>query len=179
MSTKFRSVVLTAVLGSAALLGGPADGRAQATTTPPEVLAALLVEVRGLRAAMEHMASAGPRVQLALGRLQLQEQRINTLVRRLEEIRASLTQDRKELDAVTEQMARLERASREVAEPEMRRDLEDQLKGLKTAAARANLEVLRLQNDEAALVQDMSTEQGHWTELNQRLETLERSLGGR
>jgi predicted nucleic acid-binding Zn-ribbon protein len=178
MSTKLRSLVLTAVLGSATLLGGPV-GRAQATATPPEVLAALLVEVRGLRAAMEQMASAGPRVQLALGRLQLQEQRVNTLVRRLEEIRASLTQARKEHDAVMEQMTRYERASRETAEPEVRRDLEDQVKGFKAAAARANLEVQRLQNDEASLVQDISAEQGRWTELNQRLETLERSLGGR
>ena len=55
-----------------------------------DTLAALLVEVRGLRAAMEQMASAGPRVQLAMGRLQLQEQRVNTLVRQLEAIRNDL-----------------------------------------------------------------------------------------
>jgi predicted negative regulator of RcsB-dependent stress response len=41
------------------------------------------------RAAMERMAAAGPRVQLALGRVQLQEQRINTLIRRLDEIRTT------------------------------------------------------------------------------------------
>ena len=131
MSTKFRSLVLTAVLGSAALLGGPVDGRAQATATPPEVLAALLVEVRGLRAAMEQMASAGPRVQLALGRLQLQEQRINTLVRRLEEIRATVAHARKEHDALVEQMVHSERVSREAAEPEVRRDAEEQAKATK------------------------------------------------
>ena len=38
-----------------------------------DVLAQLLVEIRGLRATMEQMGSAGPRVQLALGRIQLQE----------------------------------------------------------------------------------------------------------
>ena len=42
----------------------------------------LLTEVRGLRQAMEQMAASGPRVQLALGRLQLQEQRVNTMIRR-------------------------------------------------------------------------------------------------
>jgi chromosome segregation ATPase len=177
MSTTFRSLVLTAVLASAALLGGPADGHAQATATPPEVLAALLVEVRGLRAAMEQMASAGPRVQLALGRLQLQEQRVNTLVRRLEEVRASLAQARRELDPLAERTARFERLSREAAEPEIRRESEEQLKGLKTEVTRANLEVQRLQNEEAALSQDISAEQGRWTEINQRLEELERSLG--
>src|SRR5436190_11961823 len=57
-----------------------------------DVLPALLTEVRGLRAAMEQMAAAGPRVQLALGRVQLQEQRINTLIRRLDEAHASVAQ---------------------------------------------------------------------------------------
>jgi hypothetical protein len=76
-------------------------------------------------------------------------------------------------------MAVFERMSREAPEPEVRRDAESQLKGYKTLAARANLEVQRLQNDEAAIVQDISAEQGRWTELNQRLEALERSLGGR
>src|SRR3954464_2680114 len=62
----------------------------QTTTQQEDVLPALLVEVRGLRAAMEQMASAGPRVQLALGRVQLQEQRINNLIRRLDEMRLTL-----------------------------------------------------------------------------------------
>ena len=57
-----------------------------------DVLPALLVEVRGLRAAMEQMASAGPRVQLAVRRVQLQEQRINTLIRRLDEAHAAVAQ---------------------------------------------------------------------------------------
>ena len=179
MSTTLRSIVLTAVLASAALLRGSADGRAQATATatPPETLAALLVEVRGLRAAMEQMASAGPRVQLALGRLQLQEQRVNTLVRRLEEVRGNLAQARKEFDALTERMAQFEAGSREAAEPEMRREIEAQLKGLKAEIARANLDIQRLQNDEAVLAQDIAAEQGRWAEINQRLEELERSLG--
>lgn len=46
---------------------------ARQTSQQPDVLNALLVEVRGLRAAMEELASAGPRVQLSMGRLQLQE----------------------------------------------------------------------------------------------------------
>jgi hypothetical protein len=40
---------------------------------------ALLREVDGLRVAMEQKASAGPRVQLAIKRLQLQEQRVNNM----------------------------------------------------------------------------------------------------
>ena len=61
------AVLVTVVATVAAQSGRSAE---------PDVLNALLAEVRGLRAAMEQMSSAGPRVQLALGRLQLQEQRV-------------------------------------------------------------------------------------------------------
>jgi septal ring factor EnvC (AmiA/AmiB activator) len=142
-------------------------------------LAALLVEVRGLRAAMEQMASAGPRVQLALGRLQLQEQRVNTLVRRLEEVRTSLVQAQKGLEGGTHELGERERASRESPDPEVRRELEASLKHLKTDMARMTFDVQRLQNEEATLSQDIAAEQGRWSELNQRLEELERSLGRR
>ena len=55
-----------------------------------DIMPALLQEVRGLRAAMEQMTSAGSRVQLALGRLQLQEQRLNAANGRSTEIRSQL-----------------------------------------------------------------------------------------
>src|SRR3954454_15957611 len=61
-------------------------------TRAVDVLPTLLIEVRDLRGAMEQMAAAGPRVQLALGRVQLQEQRINTLIRRLDEAHAAVAQ---------------------------------------------------------------------------------------
>jgi hypothetical protein len=66
----------------------------------PDVLTALLSEVRGLRAAVEKMATAGPRVQLALGRLQLQEARIANQVRRLDQVRASLQTARREVEPI-------------------------------------------------------------------------------
>jgi predicted nucleic acid-binding Zn-ribbon protein len=175
----FPTIVLTMILVSAAVLGRPSDGRAQSTATPPEVLAALLVEVKGLRAAMEQMAVAGPRVQLALGRLQLQEQRVNTLVRRLDDVKTSVVQAQKELEMLSQRMADLDRGSRETSDPEERRQAEAALKAMKTEMTRAALDVQRLQNEEAALSQDISGEQGRWTDLNRRLEELERSLGAR
>ena len=179
-----RTLLLTTVLVSAALLAGTGAGRAQTTATPPDVLAALLVEVRGLRAAMEQMASAGPRVQLALGRLQLQEQRVNTLVRRLEEVRTTLADVRKNVDQGGERLAEIERMAREAPEPDMRppdmrRQAEAELKGLKAEITRMTADQQRLLNEEATLAQDIAGEQGRWAEINQRLEELERSLGRR
>ena len=76
-----RSMVLRAIgfaaLFAGAAAGGSLVGQAQQTTAAPDVLTALLIEVRGLRAAMEQAAFAGPSVDLLLGRVQLQEQRIS------------------------------------------------------------------------------------------------------
>src|SRR5688572_29407493 len=77
-------------------------------TTEGDVLGALLVEVRGLRQAMENMATAGPRVQLALGRLQLQEQRVNTMLRRLESVRDGVSGAQRPVDELQHKIAQLE-----------------------------------------------------------------------
>ena len=86
------SLTLLGVISGVAVGTEVAADADQARPAGPsqDVLPALLLEVRGLRAAMEQMAAAGPRVQLALGRVQLQEQRINNLIRRLDEVRATL-----------------------------------------------------------------------------------------
>jgi len=83
------AVLLTAVLVGVAGWGVTLAGQAPAGQEQ-DLTAALLVEVRGLRQAMERMASAGPRIQLALGRLQLQEQRVNAMLRRHDEVRAHI-----------------------------------------------------------------------------------------
>ena len=109
MLTGSRLLATVVVLISTASLGAARSGQAPPATTSPDTIAALLVEVRGLRAAMEQMAAAGPRVQLALGRLQLQEQRINTLVRRLEEVRAALAPARRKLQESSERTETFEK----------------------------------------------------------------------
>ena len=116
-------------------------------------------------------------MQLALGRLQLQEQRVNTMVRRLEEVKASLGQAQKQLDEMTGRAAGLERASREASDPEERRQAELMSRELKPEVTRAMSDVRRLEGEEATLSQDISGEQGRWADINRRLEELERSLG--
>ena len=149
---------------------------ARQTPPQPDVLNALLTEVRGLRAAMEQLVSAGPRVQLSMGRLQLQEQRINTLVRRLDEIRdrrvgaeSDLTRQRMEISALEEAVKR----------DGPNREYDVQLKGLKLSVADTSALIERLQNEEAALGQEIAAEQARWAEINQRLEELDRALSRR
>ena len=54
---------------------------------------ALLAEVHALRVAMERLATAAPRAQLAYGRLQIQEQRITNLTTQLQTVRDRIRGD--------------------------------------------------------------------------------------
>lgn len=143
---------------------------------------ALLTEVRGLRAAMETMASAGARVQLALGRVQLQEQRLNTAIRRLEDARTRLSQAQRAAAGHQDQIEGLEARLKEPPDDprearQQAAELEALLPQLRQQSNRFAAEVQQLTADEAALANDVVSEQTRWTEFNQRLEELERSLG--
>jgi hypothetical protein len=176
----FARVLFPGTLVVAAALGVSMVGRAQSVPpTSGDILPSLLIEVRGLRAVMEQMASAGPRVQLALGRLQLQEQRIGNQIRRLDSVRASLVQAQKELEPLAERVKGLVDSLSEPADSETRRGREGELRQAKVEWSRVNADAQRLSAEETLLAQDIATEQSRWTEFNQRLEELERALGRR
>ncbi len=147
-------------------------------TREPDVLPALLTEVRGLRQAIEQMAAAGPRVQLALGRLQLQEQRLNTMIRRLESIRDSVAGAKKEATAQESQLAGFEKMFKDQP-PDEGNPLRQMMEGLRKAIEASGAEVQRLQVEEAQLQEQIAAEQGRWSEINRTLEDLERALGRR
>jgi predicted nucleic acid-binding Zn-ribbon protein len=144
-----------------------------------DVLSALLTEVRGLRAAMERMATVGPRAQLALGRLQLQEQRVDTTLRRLDSVRDAIASAEKELTNTQAQLAGVEKMFRDGITPPEGNPLSEMIAALKKAAAGAAANVQRLQAEEALVQQQIADEQARWMEINRTLEELERALSGR
>ncbi len=154
-----------------------AQGATRQIQQQEEVLPALLVEVRGLRAAMEQMASAGPRVQLALGRVQLQEQRINTLMRRLEDSRSHLAEAQRRSTNFQQQVRGVEELLREPRpnSPPVS-ELQDMQRASERELASANADVERLTAEATVLESDLAAEQGRWIDLNQRMEALEQSL---
>ena len=147
------------------------------TTQNEDVLGALLVEVRGLRAAMEQMASAGPRAQLALARLQLQEQRINSTLRRLDAVRDNLAAAQGEVTAKRSEIALRESNLKDGSvTSEVREAIEAHVKSLKSELVRPLADVQRLTAEESSLASEIAAEQGRWADFNQRLEELERAL---
>ncbi len=176
-----RNVSVFILVAAGFAVGTALQGRLTAQASQgaqgQDVLPALLVEVRGLRAAMEQMASSGPRVQLALGRLQLQEQRVNNLLRRLETARAGLAGAQGEDEKFRQNVASVEEMVKSGAVPERERaQMEEELPSLKMMSARAAREVQRLQVEESGIVQELASEQGRWNDINQRMEELERAL---
>ena len=170
-----RSWMISAAVAVLIVLGTTAGGQT-AQQPNQDALGALLVEVRGLRAAIEQMASVGPSIQLAMGRLQLQEQRINTLVRRADGLRDALAAAHKQAGPLQDRMRNGQRELEDNPEPGRRSQLQDSLADLKQQLARATAEIQRLQTEESEAAAQVSSEQARWAEINQRLEELDRAL---
>lgn len=184
MSRRFSHVsVLVTTLVLVLVASAAQPFRAQPAAQDPDTLSALLIEVKGLRAAMEQMASSGPRVQLVFGRLQIHEQRINSLVRRLDTVREKIRPAMQEEESLRTRVAQFEavtaRGGGSAEFQEERRHIEAQLPALKKLASRAALDLQQLQTEETALASDIAAEQARWVQINQQLEELERSLARR
>jgi hypothetical protein len=172
-----RSVALALAAAFAALVFVPlfAPRTATAQAPPQDIMPAILTELRGLRAAMEQMASAGPRVELALGRLQLQEQRVNTLIRRLDTTREQRVAAEREIERMQFQLKGLSGPEQTTDRHEL--EMAAQMRGqLKAEIERLTGEIQRLTLEESQIAGDIASEQARWTSINQQLEELERSL---
>src|SRR5215470_1267734 len=97
-----------AVRGSAQSPASAADRRYGGAGSEPDILPALLVEVKGLRAAMEQMATSNAHAQLLVGRLQLQESRMNSMIRRLDTVRDEHAKAQTTYDQIRGQLKLLE-----------------------------------------------------------------------
>jgi chromosome segregation ATPase len=145
-----------------------------ATTVDP--LAALLAEVHALRVAMEQQASIGPRVQLTLARLTIEEQRVSHLVAELSGVRQQVSGTELGMKRVSDELADVEQRLVTEADPVKRRELEAGKRGAQFQIRQfaAQLEQVRAHENDAA--QALASEQARWVELNSRLDELERLL---
>ena len=143
----------------------------QSTSIDP--IRELLVEVRGLRAAMERSATVGARVQLLVARIQLQEQRISELSRRLAQVRTELRDAEGQMNTFAPMMKMFDN---DKMPPEERDAFNHQLEMMKGQLALQEKRRTELTQEEGFLTQQLSEEQGRWTTINEQLDALERSL---
>jgi len=156
-----------------------ADARVNTQTQSADITTALLTEVRALRTTIALVLGAGANGQLTLGRLQLQEQRVNAIGARLDTTRERLAEAQREALEHRDYCKSLESAVTTPATwthgdyPTSRETLEQMLTRCRTEMASAAIEIQRLTGEEAALAADLSTEQSRWSDLNRRLEEIE------
>jgi chromosome segregation ATPase len=116
-------------------------------------------------------------VQLTLARLNIEEQRIAQLSSQLEQVRRELSAVSLDMQGVTERVPELEKALLMATDEKVRKQLEVQHTETKRhLVAQSRLEQqLRARENEAT--QTINAEQARWTDLNARLDELERLLG--
>jgi chromosome segregation ATPase len=114
-------------------------------------------------------------VQLTLGRLQLNEQRITTYLRRLAEVRDRLPDAELSVRQCQQKVAEQTETIRQLGPPTTAWNTEE-LKRLQVELAGANATLLRLRAEETKLSQEIATEQDRWADINRQLEELDRVL---
>ena len=161
---------IASALVSVAVLG-------QQPTPQADSTAALVQELRALRLAVEQMLAANVRVQLLMGRLQLQETRIISLARQSTDIEAQLTGLRQEKDSLAMQQKVFAFMPGQTEDPKEREEAKRQTEAMAERLKEIDARYTALQNEQANIQQTIATEQNRWGDFNQRLEELERLLG--
>ena len=137
----------------------------------------LLTEVRLLRQAMEGLAGTPALVQIATGRLQLQEQRTAAATARLEHARVSLESLNERSAQMSEMLKTLEARSGDTRlPPEQLEHARNELRMMTREAERLETERTRLMTAESDAAGAVSLEEGRSLELNRQLDELERHL---
>jgi hypothetical protein len=169
--TNSLAIALSAVL----VVGVAASAAGQQRTPPtaaPATLDDVLNELRALRTELRESSVASLRAQLLVARLQLQEQRINTVWRQLSEVEDKLQANEKNR-AVPEQILKL-MGLEPGAEPP--KEMAAMLEMFKNQMAVSEKTDSDLKVRQTELMQLMTQEQSLWTTFNAQFETLEKAL---
>ena len=149
---------------------------ALAQSSATDALSALLVEVRQLRIVMERAATTTPQVQLLGARLSVQNERLaraerdhDSTKRELEEVSAALAQ-------MAAQIEEIESAAAQETNPERQRGLSMDARAMTSQRAEMSARQLRLRARESELATRFGSEELRWTELNRRLDDVERAI---
>jgi hypothetical protein len=138
---------------------------------------AIVQELRALREAVEQVLATNVRVQLLMGRLQLQEARIQALVRQSADIDSQVQGMAAERQALEQQRRMMEGVPNATADPEEREFAKHQLGVLAERLKQLENRHASLLAEQANVQQLVATEQSRWGDFNLRLEELERLLG--
>jgi hypothetical protein len=172
-------LVLVAILVT--LVGARGELLAQAPTPPrtdtsDAALAALVVEVRGLRADMAAASRNQLRAQMLMGRVAMQEQRLAYLDKQRSEASAQAAAVAQMTSALRSQVQGFDNGGCNAGQAEQRRDCESMAAMLKRQLAEQDARAQQLRAQESELTNALSAEQARWSDFNARLDELEQSI---
>lgn len=169
-------ITAVAIAMSAILVVGVTGSARGQQRTPPTTTAAtmddVLNELRALRAELKESSAASLRAQLLVARLQLQEQRINTVWRQLSEVDDKL-QANEQGRGAPEQVLKLMGVEPGGEPPKEMGPIVEMFRNQLAANAKTDSD-LKLRQTE--LMQLMTQEQSQWSILNAQLEALEKAV---
>lgn len=169
--------MITGLVSSLAVALALAGQNAAQRPDDPLSSQAVVQELRLLREAVEQVLATSVRVQLLMGRLQLQEARIQALIRQGSEIDSQLAGMASERQSLTTQRRMLEQIPEKSTDPEEREFASHQLAELTERLKQIEIRHGSLLVEQANVQQLVHTEQTRWDDFNNRLEDLERLLG--
>jgi chromosome segregation ATPase len=152
------------------------------TNTPPSApsgpMEELLAEVRSLRAEVRRAADTSIRAQLLVARLQLQEQRINSLTRQLVETQRQLSDNERARGAMAAPLAMFTRDENQQS-AEDREGFDVVLGPLKAQLQQLERSDRDLQSQQTQLTNLIAEEQSRWTMFNAMLDELSKPVEAR
>lgn len=149
----------------------PASSSAQPTT-----LEVLLNEVRALRLAIERTNQFGPKIQIALARMQFQEQRVRSLTQQVESANREVSSIQMKRGELADRIKLSETQPNSIADPASRKQMEYELAQAKAELERLNAVEQQFRSRESELNVLLQTEQAKWNEINDQLVSFEHAL---
>ena len=129
-----------------------------------QVLRTLLDEVRQLRMALQRSNALNHKVQITVERLRLQQGRVDSLTRSLENVRSRITDLKSSRPQMEEQIKYVEAVLARLTEQNRREQVELEVKEMKARVASWSREEEQLRQREAALTSELQSEQNKLSE---------------
>jgi len=168
-----RKVML--VVGMLGVVGGVLFAQGARSPIDGSAEGALLAEVRGLRAEISRLSKSSIRMQLLVARLQLQEQRVFTVMRQLENTQDALTAIQVRITAEHARVGQLEDAASRATGPG-RLGIQQAILDAGAQIEEQQRQELESRKQQTELLKALGDAQARWTDFNDQLDALDRSL---
>ncbi len=125
---------------------------------------------------MEQSYRIGPRIQIALTRLQQQEERVRAASRDLQQARTQLSLGQGQQSELADQVKQMESRQTQISDPAERKQLDSAVAETKARIERLTGMQQLYRTRESEFNSVLLTEQSKWDEANDALRSIERAL---